>query len=102
MEKGKENCFFRVIKTENPNADTAQSEHQQKLENFRKYNYPASDADMRRMATPMQPIPYRLEIYGHSTSITVKNHNFVILTTLYCEKESVQTHNEELRAGYEH
>lgn len=72
--------FFRVIKTSLPDEDLVRAVHEAKLNNYLKYGWPEDVVSEARKA-----MPWNVEIESQSTAITMRNHNFVIVTTLCCE-----------------
>ena len=81
--------YFRVIQTDNPDKEYSRTIHEQKLNNYRKYKWAASDKD-----TPIDKrvTPPRFEIHSQSTSISANENQFTITTTLYCEDEPLEEH----------
>lgn len=76
--------YFRVIQTINTEARIAGPLHQEKLNNYLKYGEPFTNADI----PPMMPLlSYEKEVKHESTSTAMKDHTFIITTTLCCEDE---------------
>lgn len=77
-----ENQYFRVIQTINTEAKEARTSHEQKLNNYLKYDRPETDKDLV-LGAPM--IGYKKEVVSQSTATAMKDHTFIITTTLCCE-----------------
>ena len=77
--------YFRTIMTKDHREEDVARDHGQKLNNYLKYDWPVPDAqmtDMKRVA-----LPYEREVESQSTTSTVKNNEFILVTTLCCEDD---------------
>lgn len=75
--------YFRTIKTQGPNEDYVTRDHNQKLNNYQKYNWAAVDSELKDRV----PITFDIEIKHMNLSSCMKNHDFVLVTVLCCEDE---------------
>lgn len=92
---------FRVILTESANDPQAAARiHQQKLNNFRMYDFADTDENTNnyKRATP---IDFNREICSQSTTSVIRDHTFCIITSLDVEDESWEEQRQEDKVGHE-
>lgn len=78
--------YFRVITTTGPGDPVALGiEHDQKLNNYLKYDYPATNGQLMKDMPKILPVAFKREVESQSTGTTVRNNWFTITTTLCCE-----------------
>lgn len=79
------NQYFRIIQTINTEAKEAAVNHEQKLNNYIKYGWPETNNSLIK---DIQPLSYKREVVTQSTATAMKDHTFIITTTLCCEDET--------------
>ncbi len=79
------NQYFRVIQTINTEAKDAAVNHEQKLNNYLKYGWPETNSNLIK---DMPALTYKKKVVSQSTATAMKDHTFIITTTLCCEDET--------------
>lgn len=81
--------YFRVIQTENTDEKITASEHQQKLNNYLEYDYPATNAELSKNG-PKEKTTIKRDVHHAPVTSTLKNHFFILTSVLCCEDEEAE------------
>ena len=82
--------YFRTIKTHGVDDDVCAREHTEKLNNYIRYGWAASDADtMKDLLAAREGYDkgYEIEIHHQNTTSWMRGHTTNIMTVLCCSDE---------------
>ncbi len=87
--------YFRIIETSYPKIEDVRNIHEQKLNNYKKYKQPWTNADINAMPTIAEGYVPNFEIHHVNTSLVHNGSFFIMATILCCEDEASEEKGEK-------